>query len=235
MDRITHGKTHIISEAFRISIKYITIILGITIIQLSLNELNIFINAQSSMSMIITYCLMIIAPWGTLTLIHVVQEELKDRKIRIGEILTKVFSQFNSWVFSGIILYLLIIGLLFLLIIPGLIHSFYYSFVWQVFIFEKLKYKSALDSSKKFVKEKFKDIWAYFLLFFGFIILNSVASIFILKGIRLDNYPLHLLYVVCINIVMQFFTVLMTLVYLEHKGKLIYQQEEKRFILVGES
>ena len=81
-----------------------------------------------------------------------VEREVEDEKISRRKLISFSFSRLIPLIITTLLETLILIGLFFLFIIPGVIWSFYYFFSINVVSLRNLKGKAALDYSKKLVK-----------------------------------------------------------------------------------
>jgi hypothetical protein len=123
----------------------------------------------------------------------------------------KAFSKWGSCIGTLIIAGLIVIGLIFCLIVPGIIWSIYYSFIIQIVMLKNVGGKEALGYSKKLVKTSGK-VFIVMLLLRMFSIVpeyiithftSSLGSIAIIAG--------SLVY----NLIGAFFTIAITVLFLQ--------------------
>ena len=229
---ILRTKRSLVTNAsFKVFIKYIVIILVSNLIHITMLQLNSHFMHSAIAKDIVGYVLLAIQPWISILIVYIVYFDLRDSRIDSLSLLKLVFSCFNKWIIVGIIYSLIIVVSMLLFVIPAIIAAFYYSFIWQVFVFEKLKSKSVLDKSKKEVKEKLGDVMFYIVLnlITTFVI---ISALFFITYFNNDSLVASSIVSMVINLFSSYFTILLTYVYLLCKNHVVYLDKEDKFCLV---
>ena len=92
------------------------------------------------------------------------KNNLNNENIGLVEAFKQAFSRWGSCIGTSIIAGLMVLGLAFCLIVPGIIWAVYYTFIVQIVILKKISGKDALDYSKSLVKRNKKVFLVLFLI-----------------------------------------------------------------------
>ena len=101
---------------------------------------------------------------ATMALARLVEASLKGEPISWSQALRHALSRWGASIGTSFLGGLIIIGLLLLLIVPGIIWSLYYSFAIYVVALRGLSGKKALDYSKSIVKGQWWRVFGYLCL-----------------------------------------------------------------------
>lgn len=97
-----------------------------------------------------------------IAIIKAAERVVTQRSFSVGEILSEAIRRWPRYLWTSFLVGLIILGLCFLFIVPGLIWSVYYLFVPYVVAVTSLSGKKALDYSKSLVKGAFWRTIGYF-------------------------------------------------------------------------
>ena len=97
-----------------------------------------------------------------IAIIKAAERAVTQRSFSVGEILSEAIRRWPRYLWTSFLVGLIILGLCFLFIVPGLIWSVYYLFVPYVVAVTSLTGKKALDYSKSLVKGGFWRTIGYF-------------------------------------------------------------------------
>ncbi len=98
---------------------------------------------------------------ATMALARLVEASLVGQPISWGKALRHALSRWGSSIGTGLLGGLIILGMLLLLIVPGIIWSLYYSLVVYVVALRGFSGKRALDYSKSIVKGQWWRVFGY--------------------------------------------------------------------------
>jgi len=101
----------------------------------------------------------VIAMMGIAVIVDQAIQNNDNLPISWGAALSKAFSRWGSCLTTSILGGIIILGLTFLLIIPGVIWSIYYIFIIQIVALRELGGKTALNYSKSLVKGRWWKIF----------------------------------------------------------------------------
>lgn len=115
---------------------------------------------------------------ATMSLAVLIDEAIRGRAISWQTALKRSVSRWGAAIWTGILAGLIILGMTLLLIVPGIIWSFYYAFFAYVVVLRGLSGKRALDYSKAMVKGQWWRVFGYLLVIniIGFFV-GLVASV----------------------------------------------------------
>lgn len=100
-----------------------------------------------------------------MALTYLSEQSLQGNKIDFKTALKKSLSRWGAVLWTSLLAGLIVIGLTFLLIIPGIIWGIYYAFVAYVVAVRDLSGKCALDYSKALVRGRWWRVFGILLLF----------------------------------------------------------------------
>lgn len=109
-----------------------------------------------------------------------------EDKPKIGELMATGLKLFVPLFLTSLIVMFLVIGGVFLLVIPGLIISIYMSFVSYEIILGKKKYMAAMQSSATLIHQNFGALFVRYLVILGIAIGISIVE-GVLRGILGDS------------------------------------------------
>jgi hypothetical protein len=133
-----------------------------------------------------------------------------DVTVNLTEDFKNAFSRWWSCLGTQIISGLIVIGLLFCLIVPGVIWAIYYSFIIQIVVLKKVGGKTALNYSKSLVKGNSKTFAILFI-----IRLISIAPEYIATHFTQQASGLAILATgTVIDLFTAFFTIIFTVMFL---------------------
>ncbi|SFL77201.1 hypothetical protein [Pelosinus propionicus] len=141
---------------------------------------------------------------------HAIQNN-DNLPISWGAALNKAFSRWSSCLTTSILGGIIILGLTFLLIIPGVIWSIYYIFIIQIVALRELGGKTALNYSKSLVKGRW---WKTFGIVFALALINGGIGFGI--GYLSTSLPgsISIITDTLIDIIAAFYTVATTILFL---------------------
>lgn len=117
---------------------------------------------------------------ASIAIIKCAEKAITQREITWQEALSHGFRRWPSYLETGILGGLIVFGLLFLLIVPGIIWSVYYIFAMYVVTITSLNGKKALNYSKSLVKGQwFRTIGYCFTIGFAAMIPTMILSLLV--------------------------------------------------------
>ena len=145
---------------------------------------------ESEVVIVLTIVNLIVWILTSMALIMAAHRTSDGEAIGIGESYTLCLGLFWRYIWTGILYFLIVLGGLFLLIIPGIIWSVQYVFAPYAVIVEGIGGRDALSRSKALTKDRRGNIFflelGFGLLFFLAIVI-PVALLILLVGVALGN------------------------------------------------
>jgi uncharacterized membrane protein len=153
----------------------------------------------------------VIAMMGIAVVVDLAIQNNDNLPISWGAALSKAFSRWGSCLTTSILGGIIILGLTFLLIIPGVIWSIYYIFIIQIVALRELGGKTALNYSKSLVKGRW---WKTFGIVFVLASINGGIGLGI--GYLSTSLPgsISIITDTLIDIIAAFYTVATTILFL---------------------
>ncbi|MCK4257987.1 MAG: hypothetical protein KAX49_03365 [Halanaerobiales bacterium] len=149
---------------------------------------------------------------------------LRGEETRLDESMNKAFSRWGNMIMTNLFKGIIVMGLMFLFIIPGIIWYVFYSFVAYVVVLRNIRGMQALAYSKRLVKGRWWKIFGI-TLFLGAARLGLGLGFDYLIGIILPGYSVANIFIESILTgILSYFTVATVVLFLN----LDYVQVERR-------
>ena len=129
---------------------------------------------------------------ATMAIAYIIKSKIDGQIVSFGQALKKSLSRWLAAVGTNIILFIFLLGLVLLLIIPGIIYYGYWMFTLYPVVFQDKFGKDAMDYSKAIVKDRWWKVAGYSLVLglLGLITMVLVGAIlgFLLGFLLPDNF-----------------------------------------------
>lgn len=169
---------------------------------------------------------------ATMAIAYLIKNKIDGKTLSFAEVLKKSLSRWGSVVLTNILFGIFIIGLSFLLIIPGIIYLIYWIFTNYAVILNEKYGNEALKYSHSIVKGRWWKVFGYSILF-GIIMIITGILVSIPFAFLPFNFATDVLNSLFIDIAFSFFTVAYTVFYINFDATKISeaqieQKQEKK-------